>query len=62
MSHVSLFSLAQGRRSILSFICLVPGEGGLMHIILYKMPSPFTRLINIKIAEAAIFFIFRNFF
>jgi hypothetical protein len=58
MSHVSLFSLAQERRSILSFICLALGEGGLIHIILYKMPSPFTRLIFIKKAEAAIYLIF----
>jgi hypothetical protein len=47
VTHVSLCSLVHGRRSILSFICLVPGEGGLTHIILYNMPSPFARLIII---------------
>ena len=61
VSHVSLSSLVHGRRCILSSICLVPGEGGLTHIILYNMPSPFTRLIISILAEAAIFFIL-NFF
>ena len=57
VTHASLCSLVHGRRSILSSICLVPGEGGLTHIILYNMPSPFTRLILLYLAEAAIFFI-----
>jgi hypothetical protein len=56
VTHVSLCSLVHRRRSILSFICLVPGESRLTHIILYNMLSPFaSRNIIDKIPEAAIF-------
>ena len=61
VTHVSLCSLVHWRRSILSFICLVPGEGGITHIILYNMLSPLVRLIINKLAEAAIFFILAKF-
>jgi hypothetical protein len=63
VTHASLCSLVHRRRSILSFICLVPGESWPTHIILYNMLSPFASRNYIdKIPEAAIFLILFKFF